>query len=191
MGGSGRIAMEDSDSIISGQAAAAVVPAEGDPGFYRGTFDATRFKGGGLRPVATTEVFAVGPFNPDYEVPAQTDFIAGLPAAGAPGNGKTGILIEMRGSDMGADALPNPASETDWFSVGYFKDIGVENLPEWNLGHPGDVTRAPDNSGDGIDNIDGKEFIQIRISIYLKETITVVDPGGLLDDWTIRFSSDQ
>ena len=190
-GGNGRIAMEDSDSIIAGQAGATLVPAEGDAGFYRGAFDATRFQGGGLTPGALTDVFPVGPFNPNFTVPVSADFIAALPVAGAPGAGKTGILIEMRGYEMGADALPDMASETDWFSVGYFKDTGIESLPEWNTGHPADITRAADNSGDGIDHIDGCEFIQIRMTIYLKDTIKVVDPGGLLDDWTIRFTSNQ
>ena len=203
-GGIGRIAMEDGDSVIGGQAAASVVPAEGGDGFYRGVFDATRFKGGGLTPLATTDLIAVGPFNPDYDVPQQVDFVAALPVAGAPGVGKVGILVEARGYEMGADGTASAASESDWFSIGWFKDIGVETLPEWNLGHPayaGAPIPLPDNaqhpgsphgdSGTGMDMLDGKEFIQVRFTFYLPSTITVTDPGGILDDWTIRFDSNQ
>jgi len=191
VGASGRIAMEDSDSIIAGMASAGLTPNEGDPGFYRGIFDATRFQGGGLTPAALTDVFAVGPFNPDFIVPVQADFLAALPTAGAPGAGNTGILIEMRGYQMSPTAEPDPISETDWFSIGYFKDTGIESLPEWNTGQPGDIPRALDNTGDGIDLLDGFEFIQIRVTIFLPSTISVTDPGGLLDDWTIRYVSNQ
>jgi hypothetical protein len=203
-GGNGRLAFEDGDSVIGGLAGAVIVPSEGDVGFYRGVFDATRFKGGGLSPGAQTEIFAVGPFNPDFEVPAQGDFLAAMPTEGAPGAGKVGMLIEMRGYQMGADALPDLATETDWYSIGWLKDTGVETLPEWNLGHPaypGSPPPADDNAlkpgsphggtGSGIDKLDGYEYVQIRISIYLPDTITVSDAGPLLDDWTIRYSSNQ
>ncbi len=69
-GGVGRIVMEDGDSIITGQGAAVtLVPNEGDPGFSRGIFDATRFQGGGLTPEVLSDVFFAGPANPVYTVP--------------------------------------------------------------------------------------------------------------------------
>jgi len=207
-GADGRIALEDGDSIISGIASAAVTPAEGSAGFYRGVFDATRFQGGGLTPLATTDLFAVGPLNPVYVNPVQADFVAAIPVLGAPGIGSTGLLIEMRCYQMGADALPQPTSETDWFSVGYLKDTGIESLPQWNNGHPGDVPVQPDNaldpasphgnSGSGMTAVNatagpgnGFEFVQIRITVFLPSTIGVQDPGSMLDDWIIRFTADQ
>jgi hypothetical protein len=40
--------MEDGDSTVTGLTTATLAPNEGQPGFYRGIFDAGRFKGGGL-----------------------------------------------------------------------------------------------------------------------------------------------
>jgi len=207
-GADGRITLEDGDSIIAGIDAAAVTPAEGSAGFYRGVFDATRFRGGGLTPIATTDLIALGHLNPVLVEPVQGDFLAAIPVMGAPGIGSTGLLIEMRCYQMGADALPEPASETDWFSVGYFKDTGIESLPQWNSGHPGDVSVQPDNaldpasphgnSGSGMAAVNatagpgnGFEFVQVRITIFLPATIGVQDPGSMLDDWIIRFTANQ
>nr|MDJ0520656.1 Ig-like domain-containing protein [Planctomycetota bacterium] len=135
-GGNGRIAMEDSDSVIAGIGSASVTPQEGAVGFYRGVFDASRFQGGGLKPQATTEIFPTGPLNPVYEQPVQADFAAGLPTAGAPGVGKTGILVEARGFQMLPDGTPDVGSGTDWFTIGSFLDTGIEGLPTWSDGHP-------------------------------------------------------
>ncbi len=205
-GGNGRLVMEDGDSIISGLGAASVTPGEGDPGFFRGVFDATRFQGGGLEPQATTEVFSVGPLNPVFDEPNPGDFVAALPTAGAPGIGKTGIFIEVRGYQIAADGTPDLTTETDWFSIGYFEDTGVETLPAWMPGQPGDVPVAPDNaldgasphgnSGSGFTGLNAAgagrfEFIQIRISMFLNSNVSVSDAGALLDDWTIHFTADN
>ena len=42
----------------------------------------------------------------------------------------------------------DPASATDWFSIGSFMDTGIENLPEWKLGHPADLVVPADNALD-------------------------------------------
>jgi hypothetical protein len=206
-GGNGRIAMEDGDSIISGIGAASVTPSEGSVGFYRGIFDASRFKGGGLKPVATTDIFPTGPFNPVYVQPVPADFAAGLPTAGAPGIGKTGILIEARGYQIQPDGTPDLASASAWYTIGSFTDTGVETLPAWSDGHPVGASAVPIPADNALNTVgageetfvrlnaaapgDGFEFLQIRISIFLPVSITPVDAGGFLDNWTIRFTHDQ
>ncbi len=211
-GGIGRLVMEDADSVIAGQGAATLAPSEGGPGFFRGLFDATRFQGGGLRPQALSDVFAVGPMNPVFRDPVQNpgvqqDFVAGIPTPGAPGIGSTALLIEARGYQMRADGTADPASRTDWFSVGSFRDTGIENLPAWQLGHPGDIVVPADNALDaaspeghsgsgfgalnGIEPGDGFEFLQLRITVYLPTSVGPFDPGAFLDHWSIRFDHDQ
>lgn len=205
-GGNGRLVFEDNNSIIAGLPAANVTPSEGQEGFYRGVFNPNRFQGGGLSPQATTDIFAVGPLNPTFVVPVQADFIAALPAAGAPGVGNTGIFIEMRGYQMAVDGTPDLATQTDWFSIGYFRDVAVENQPVWVLGHPGDITVPSDNaldaaspngdSGSGMGALNasgagGFEYIQVRVSIVLAPNVSVQDPGGILDDWIIRYTADN
>ena len=204
-GGAGRIALEDSNSIITGFVGAGISPGEGNAGFYRGVFDSTRFKGGGLTPSATTEIFAAGPFNPVYTVPVQTypsatDFLVGAPTVAVRGPAKPVMLIEMRGYQMlpdgavdltGVIALP-----TDWHTIGYFRDSGVEFQPTWVVGQPAlaDIGGAlPDgNLGVvGIANLDGCEYIQIRVTMYLSTSIGPTDPGHFLDRWTLRFTSDN
>jgi len=210
-GGLGRIALEDGDSVIAGLGTASVTPGEGSVGFYRGIFDASRFQGGGLEPQATSDVFAAGPFNPTFVEPVQNygvqeDFRAGMPVIAAPGIGSTGILVEVRGYQARTDGTPEASSETDWFSVGSFKDTGVEQLPEWVPGHPGDISVPSDNamdpasphgnSGSGFAALNGTgaggfEFIQFRFTMYLPNTVGPFDPGSFVDSWTIRFTADQ
>jgi len=205
-GGNGRVVMETSNGIVTGLSGATVVPAEGAPGFYRGIFDATRFQGGGLQPAAVTDVFAVGPTNPTYLDPIAADFIAGVPTVGATGVGKTAILIEARGYQLNPNGSYDPATGTDWFSIGSFMDTGIENLPEWKLGHPADLVVPADNaldpaspqgdSGSGFPALNasgggGFEFLQIRITVLLPDTVGPFDPGSFLDHWSIRFDHDQ
>lgn len=191
-GGNGRIVLEDSDSVISGIGSATVSPGEGDDGFYRGVFDGTRFKGGGSTPVAFSDIFPIGPFNPKYAVPAQRDFEAGIPVEGSRGAGKTGLFIEAQGFEINPDGSIDLGSATGWKTVGYFKDSGVDSLPTWvpDLS-PVDVTLPLDNEGGTIQDLDGREFIQLRFTIYLPTGTAPEDPGAYVDTWVIRYESDQ
>ena len=195
-GGPGRIVLEDGDSVISGLQAAAMTPAEGSEGFFRGIFDPGRFQGGGLQPQAISDVFAVGPLNPQFLDPVQNtgvqeDFVVGVPITGAPGNGNTAIMIEARGYPIQPDGTADLSSPTAWFTVGHFKDTGIESLPQWSLAQPGDVSIPGDNAGTGIANLNGSEFIQLRITMYLPSSVGPFDPGAFIDRWSIRFTHDQ
>jgi len=199
-GGSGRIAMEDGDSIISGLASASVTPSEGSVGFYRGVFDATRFKGGGLTPVATSEIFPVGPFNPTFLDPVQADFKAFAPLLAVTSAGNVVMMIEARGYQMLPDGTADLTGvitpPTAWHTVGYLKDSGVEGTPTWVLAQPPlaqiDGALPVGNTGVfGITNLNGNEFIQLRIKMFLKNTISATDAGHSLDLWTIHFTADQ
>jgi hypothetical protein len=204
-GGMGRIALEDSNSIITGIAGASVTPGDGSAGFYRGVFDSTRFQGGGLNPSATSEVFAVGPFNPTFLDPVQTyptptDFLAGAPSAAVSGPGKTVMLIEIKGYQMLPDGSVDMtgviAPPTPWHTVGYFKDSGIENQPTWVMGQPplADIggSLPLGNTGVlGISHVNTCEYIQIRVTMYLSTAVGPTDPGHYLDRWTIHFTSDN
>ena len=209
-GANGRIVLEDGDSVISGYAAAAVVPGEGDAGFYRGKFNAARFKGGGLTPKATTDLIPIGNFagfDPMFVEPTQvyggqTDFLAGVPTSGAPGQGKVAILVEVRGIQMNINGTPNLASRTPWFSVGNFQDTSSPSQPKWLAGHPANTVEVPfpgDNAGPGWQGFaalntyggGGFEFIQVRFTMFLPTSVGPFDPGSYVDDWTIRFTHSK
>ncbi len=206
-GGVGRIAIEDGDSVISGIAGATLIPAEGSPaGFYRGAFDATRFQGGGLQPFVITNVIDTGPTSPTFIAPDQTyagtpvpapgvprvDFLAGIPLVASRGVGKTGILIEIQGFA----ALPDGTASSvgsGWRAIGYFKDSGAETFPTWSAGlpPPADVPTPADSAGTGFAAIDGKQFVQFRITFYLKSGVGPSDPGPYLDRWDFYYSYNQ
>lgn len=195
-GGSGRIVLEDGDSVIAGLGGASVTPGEGQLGFYRGIFDATRFAGGGLRPVAVSEPILVGAFNPEYLDPVQVyggqaDFRVGLPtsAAGLPGD--TRILIEARGYELLRDGTPAATPSVGWHTVGFFTSSGQDTMPTWNLGQVGGSLKPPDNVGSGIANLNGSEYIQIRVTFFLPAGFGANEAGSYLDDWTIRYEADQ
>jgi hypothetical protein len=192
-GGVGRIVLEDGDSVITGFAGAALTPTEGATGFYRGVFDPSRFQGGGLRPVAITELIDVGPFSPSYVPPVAADFVAGIPASASRGSGNTSIFIEAEGFAANPDGTP-AAVGTGWKSVGYFVDSGSELVPTWvpnATPPPGDVTILPGNGGGSIVDLDGNEFVRLRITFFLPSTVGPFDPGPYIDRWTLRFSYDQ
>jgi len=194
-GANGRIVMGDGDSVITGLAGATLVmPSEGDKGFYRGLFDASRFKGGGLTPAAVSHVFACGAFNPTYVEPVQGDFVAGTPVNTTLGAGRTAILIEAQGFDMKPDATPD-AVGTGWHTIGHLTDSGVDTLPTWMPGQPSPAQLPAglpgDNVGSGITSLNGREFIQLRVTIYLSSSVGPFDAGPYLDRWTIRFDHDQ
>lgn len=194
-GGNGRVVLEDGDSVIAGLGAASVSPTEGEDGFHRGVFDASRFKGGGLTPEARSGIFAVGPFNPTYLVPIPADLIAGVPTGSSLGVGKTAMLIEAQGFEMKPDGTPDTSTGSGWYTVGHFVDSGVDSAPNWLTTQPSGAQLPggvpADNVGVGITNLNGREFIQLRITIFLPTSIGPFDPGPWLDDWTINYTSDQ
>ena len=202
-GGNGRIVMETGDSIVTNLAAANVTPADGSVGFFRGTFDAARFQGGGLQPKAVTLPITIGNyagFNPTFVEPVAADFICGVPVAASPGIGQTAIVVEVRGSQMLPDGTLDAGSTTDYVTLGYFTDSGIENDPNWNFAKPPAAAWVPpaDNGGgDGFAALnalaggDGFEFLEVRFTFLLPATVGPFDPGAFIDDWTIRFSHDN
>jgi hypothetical protein len=190
-GGLGRVVLEDKDSLIVGLTAANVVPGEGTAGFFRGVFNATRFQGGGLSPQAVSLPFYVGPWNPTYQVPVAGDFVAGVPGVATRGPGATAILVEARASPVLADGSPGTPT-TPWFTVGYFKDSGIEDAPTWTpSAQPTDVAIPTDNAGVGIGNLDGLPWFEFRFTFYLPAGISTTDPGPFVDRWNLCFVYDQ
>jgi hypothetical protein len=64
-------------------------------------------------------------------------------------------------------------------------------MPTWNLGQVGVGLQPADNVGDGISNLNGSEYIQIRITFFLPPGFGAQDAGSYLDDWIIRYEADQ
>jgi hypothetical protein len=209
-GGVGRLVLEDGDSIIVGFGAAQVTPLEGNPGFYRNKFDVQRFQGGGLQPMAVTEIIDLGPFAPNYVTPDQNyslppvaapgtprlDFVVGIPGVASRGVGKTGIFIEAKGYFSNPDGTVNLGTDSGWKSVGYFTDSGSELFPTWvpnaTPAVPGDVAfLPPGNTGNGITSLDGRQYFQLRITFFLPQSIGPFDPGPYVDSWNLYFSYDQ
>jgi hypothetical protein len=200
VGGVGRIALEDSDGIIDGLNAATLTPAPGGGptgGFWTGPFDPTRFAAGARTPALTTGVFFVGPANPDYNpLPVVADFVANIPSGSDRGVGKTSILIEAQGFQLLPDGTYNPGSATGWRTVGHITHSGLASSPNWVNGNPPVIdipTLPPGNPGgaSSINMFDTCEFLQLRITFYLNNTMGPFDPGPYLDDWTIRFDYNQ
>ena len=209
VGGLGRIAVEDSDSVIAGIAAATLVPANGSAvGFYRGPFDATRFLGGGLQPVVVSGLIDTGPTSPQFIIPDQTyagtpvpapgvpriDFAAGIPLIASRGVGNAGILIEIQGFP----ALPDGTASsigTGWKPVGYFKDSGAETFPTWTAGLPpvGDVASPTDDNVNVpyAPLVNGNQFVKFRITFYLRNGMGPLDAGPYLDRWDFYYSYNQ
>lgn len=208
MGSNGRLVIEDTDSIVN-TGTSTLVPAEGQPGFYRSVFDVSRFKGGGLVNVIETDLMDSGPFFPtyvppdqDYAVPTpapapstpRRDFFAGIPAGASRGIGKTGIFLEMKAFLANADGSVNTGSDSGWRSVGYFSDSGAETQPVWNGGvkpPAGDVTPLPGNVGDGIGALSGRQFYKLRFTFYLRNGMGPFDPGPYIDWWRFYVVYDQ
>ncbi len=196
-GGVGRIVMEDSDSVIVGIGGATVTPADGATGFYRGLFDATRFKGGGIRPFMVSQIMDMGPFAPNYVTAAAADFIAGIPVISSRGVGKTSIFIEAEGYLANPDGSASTTG-TGWRNVGYFVDSGAETAPNFFANAsppPADVAPAggllPGNLGGTIQSLNGNEFMRMRITFFLPTTVGPFDPGPYIDRWTLNFTFDQ
>lgn len=204
-GGAGRIVLEDGDSVITGLGFATTVPIDGDDGFYRGIFDASRFQGGGLEPGALTEIIGFGPLNPTYQQPVGADFLAGIPATGL--GPAVNIVIEARAYRMKADGRPDIALPTPYSTIGFFTDSGNPTAPTWNDGAPNPADWQPSDGDnpllyEGMDDTTGLHkaasdtfgpgipipFIQFRITFVLPDTVGPFDPGPYIDDWTVRFT---
>ena len=141
-----------------------------------------------------TDLIAMGPLNPTYLDPVPADFVAGIPAVGSRGINNTSILVEARGFQMRADATADLGTPSPWYTVGYFTDSAVEELPNWNTGQPGDVTLPSDNNPGSLTSLngpDGYEFLQVRFTFYLPDGIKATEPGPYIDRWNIRFTHDQ
>jgi hypothetical protein len=211
VGGNGRLVLEDGDSSITGIASANLSPAEGTPGFVRQEFNAGRFQGGGLTPEGLTDLIFVGPNNPTYSPPVQGDFAeppegepgfgspgAAIPAVTARGLGAVGIIIEVRGYPILPDGDPDLLSPTAFYTVGYFTDSLVPDLPTWNAApwpafDPVVGPRPADNAGDGFGHpaLIGKPFLQFRFRFYLPLGVGPFDEGPFINDWVVRFSYNQ
>jgi len=197
-GGVGRIVIEDADSVIQGIGGATVVPADGAPGFYRGVFDATRFKGGGIRPFAVTLVMDMGPYAPTFLSATAADFIAGIPGVATRGVGLTSIFVEAEGFPANPDGTAS-AVGTGWHSVGYFTDSGAETAPIFVADlapPPADVASAggllPGNiPGSTFPMLSGREFLRFRFTFFLPTTVGPFDPGPYVDRWQVNFTYDQ
>lgn len=190
-GGHGRIVLEDGDSVVTGLGTAAVLPTEGQDGFFRGPFDPTRFQGGGLEPIAVSDLILLGPVSAPTFLPLQpADFVADIPAPAAFGNGTTSMLCEMQGYPMLPDGSPDLSAPTGWYTVGYFASTvaGATWFPEAS---PGDVPSPADSAGVGIANLDGSRYVQIRIHFWLPNGMSPTQPGPYVDRWTIRFAYDN
>jgi len=68
-------------------------------------------------------------------------------------------------------------------------------LPTWLLGRPSPAQLPAglpvDNVGSGITSLNGREFIQLRVTIYVASWVGPFDAGPYLDRWTLRFNHDQ
>jgi hypothetical protein len=212
MGAVGRLAIETMDSLITKATPGAVpqfLPGEGQIGFSRFPFHGARFQGGGLQPVVVTETIDIGPFAPTFIVPDQNytlppvaapavprlDFVAGVPSISSRGIGKAAIFIEAKGFVSNADGSVNIGSDSGWKSVGYFTDSGSEMFPAWVAGSKPpalDVpTLPPGNTGDGIASLNGRQYVQLRITFFLPSNFGPFDPGPYIDSWNLYFQYDQ
>ncbi|MFV1958128.1 MAG: hypothetical protein ACC662_01815, partial [Planctomycetota bacterium] len=194
-GSVGRIVLEDGDSVVTGLSKASVTPGEGNRGFYRGSFDPTRFADA-PDAVALTQPFFLGPLEPVLLDPVPSDFVAGVPAVSAVGHGHTAILLEARGLPIRADGLPDTAAATGWVTVGYFEDISAPTAPRWVAStQPPDMTPAADNTGVGLATLNlpagGSPYLQVRLTFRLADDVGPSDPGPWLDHWGIRFDYDR
>jgi hypothetical protein len=196
-GGLGRVTFEDDDSVITGLAGAVVIPAESSSaGFYRGPFDASRFQGGGLEPQLVTDLVDSGPASPTFLEPVQTygtqeDFRVGVPAVSSLGVGRTAMFFEVQGFPSRVDGTPDLSAPSGWKHVGYFTDSGSETFPQWHSGTPADVTVPSDGTPGGFAAVNGNQFVQFRVTFYLRPGVGPFDPGAFLDDWTFHVCYDQ
>jgi hypothetical protein len=207
-GSVGRLVMEDGDSSVLGFGSATVIPGEGSPGFHRDVFDATRFQGGGLEPDLLTGLIFMGPPSIQYANPTVADFPAtvngpdvgqgpgvAIPGEASRGVGATGIMIEARGYPLLDNGLPDETAPTPFYTVGYFTDSGQADSPDWvAAAFPPDVgprSSFVGNVGDGFANLNGRSFVQFRITFFLRLGMGPFDPGPFINRWLVKYSYDQ
>jgi hypothetical protein len=190
-GGNGRIVLEDTDAVIDGMVGATVIPGEGQEGFYRGPFDATRFKGGGLHSWAASGPILVGPLSPvTFALPTADKFRCQIPAAAGIPPAGTSLVIEAAGYPINRDGTVDLTVPERWYTIGYFAYSGAPDQPNWVEGaNPGDVTVV--NDGTGIGNLDGSGFVRIRITAFLPVTVGPQTPGPWMDWMRLDFTYDQ
>jgi hypothetical protein len=149
-----------------------------------------------------TDILDMGPAAPTYIPPTQNygvleDFIAGIPAVASRGVTKTGIYIEARGYAANADGTVNLATVTGWTNVGYFTDSGSENFPTWTPNARPPIADLPlvqlpqGSTANPFSGVNGRPFLQFRISFYLASTVGPFDAGPYIDRWTLHFTYDQ
>jgi len=190
-GGHGRVVLEDQDSVIEGMVGAQVVPGEGQEGFYRGPFDSTRFKGGGLSGKAVSGPILVGPLSPvSFQTPVAADFKCVIPAnASIPPNG-TSILVEAAGYPIKPDGTVDLTVGDHWYTIGYFATSGAPNDPNWTAGsNPPDVVVT--NDGAGINLLNGSYFLRFRVNTRMPDTVAPTTPGPYMDWMEFRFTYNQ
>jgi hypothetical protein len=152
--------------------------------------------------VIVTDLIDMGPVSPTYVTPVQSygvqeDFVAGIPPVSSRGLGKTGIFIEAQGFTTNPDGSVNLASGSGWKSVGYFTDSGAEQFPTWVPGATPPAVDVPatqlqpGNTGVGISSLDGRQFLQFRLSFFLNPGMGPFDPGPYIDRWTAYVRYDQ
>lgn len=191
-GSNGRVVLEDSDSIITGLETAIVVPGEGQDGFYRNVFDASRFEGGARATVAVSAPALLGTLAAaDFVTPVLEDFDAGAPVDGSPAAGNTAIRVEAQGYPLLPDGSVGTPG-TGWYTVGYFRSTGVPDAMTWVPGsNPPDVAPPADSAGAGIQHLNGSGFVQVRVTFYVGVGAAPSDPGPFLARWRLGFQHDQ
>ena len=190
-GGVGRIVLEDQDAVIDGLLTAVVVPGEGAEGFYRGTFNSSRFQGGGLEGAAKSGPILVGPLSPvTFQVPTAASFRCAIPTNAAIAPDGTGILIEAAGYPIRPDGSVDLSGGDHWYTIGYFANSGAPNDPTWHAGsNPPDM--SPDNDGAGIHHLNGSSFVRLRVTMQLASTVTPLTAGPWVDWMELGFTYDQ
>ena len=190
-GGTGYIALEDGNSVITGISTSAMTPAYGTDQCYVGTFDSTRFQGGGLDGEAVSGPILVGPLTAvTFIDPVASDFLCQIPANAAIPPAGTSILIEAAGYPLNPDGTVDSSGGDFWYTIGYFSYSGSPNEPSWNEGsNPPDV--AVTNAGTGIGNLDGSGYLRFRLRFFLPPTVGATTPGPWMDYMNLRFTYDQ
>ena len=200
-GGSGRIVLEDGDSVITAFNTASLVPTDGQVGFSRGVFDPTRFGSGASNSMCQTGFMLIGPIvAPDFDTLTASDIVAGIPLGMEMGATGTSMAIDARGRKMLPDgSVDNSAAAlTPWVSVGYFTKGDTPTEPKWyGDGYPTDLAGTEWDTGDrvpgGIQYLNGMcGYLQIRIWFFLpSEGIGPTDPGPYVEDVKIPYRVDM
>ena len=124
------------------------------------------------------------------------DFVAGIPSIASRGIGKTGIFIEAKGFAANADGSVNTRQRHGLEVRRLLHRLGLRALPQ--LGRRARSRRPrrrptlpPGNTGDGIASLNGRQYIQLRITFFLPDSFGPFDPGPYIDSWNLYFQYDQ